>query len=33
MAVVYVSCLEAQILAKKQSSFKVFFITQLGHSH
>ena len=24
-------CLEAQTLAKKQSSFKVFFITQIGH--
>ena len=26
-------CLEAQALAKKQFSFKVFFITQLGHRH
>jgi len=24
-------CLEVQALAKKQSSFKVFFITQVGH--
>jgi len=26
-------CLEVQTLAKKQSSFNVFFITQLGHTH
>jgi len=26
-------CLEAQTLAKKRSSFKVFLITQLGHGH
>jgi len=26
-------CLEAQSFAKKQSSFKVFFITQLRHRH
>ena len=26
-------CLEAQTLAMKQSSSKVFFITQLGHRH
>jgi len=24
--------LEPQVLAKKQSSFKVFFLTQLGHT-
>jgi len=29
----YVSCLEAQILVMKQSSFKVFFIMQLGYRH
>jgi len=26
-------CLEAQTLAKKQSSLNVFFYTHLGHSH
>jgi len=26
-------CLEGGTLAKKQFSFKVFFITQLGHRH
>jgi len=26
-------CLEAQALAKKQFSFKVFFTAQLGHGH
>ena len=31
MAVIYVLCLEAQTVAKKQSNFKVFCITQLGH--
>jgi len=31
MAVIYVSCLEVQTLAEKQSNFKVFYITQLGH--
>jgi len=31
MAVIYVLCLEGQTLAKKQSNFKVFCITQLGH--
>jgi len=31
MAVTYILCLQAQTLAKKQSIFKVFFITQLGH--
>jgi len=31
MAVIYILCLQAQTLAKKQSIFKVFFITQLGH--
>jgi len=24
-------CLEAQTLAEKQSNFKVFFVTQIGH--
>jgi len=33
MAVIYVLCLETQTLAKKLYSFKVFFITQLGHRH
>jgi len=33
MAVIYILCLQAQTLAKKQSILKVFFIrpTQLGH--
>jgi len=31
MAVIYVLCLEAQTVAKKQSNFKVFCITQLGN--
>jgi len=26
-------CLDAQALAKKQFSFNVYFITQLGHTH
>jgi len=26
-------CLEAQTLAMKQSSFKYFFIAQVGHRH
>jgi len=33
MAVIYVLHGEAQIWAKKQSSFKAFFITQFGHRH
>jgi len=28
---IYFVCLEVQALAKKQFSFKVVFITQLGH--
>ena len=30
---IYFVCIEAQTLAKKRSSFKIFFITQLGHTH
>jgi len=30
---IYFACLEAQALAKKQYSFNVFFVTQLGHRH
>jgi len=26
-------CLEVEALAKKQSSFKILFIAQLGHTH
>jgi len=29
---VRISCIEAQVLAEKQSSFKVIFITQVGHT-
>ena len=31
--VLHFVCLEAQALAKKQISFKIFFITQSGHRH
>jgi len=30
---IHIVCLEAQALAKKQFTFKVFFITQLGRRH
>ena len=33
MSVMYILCLQAPTLAKKQSIFKVFFITQLDHGH
>jgi len=30
---IHIVCPEAQALTKKQFSFKVFFVTQLGHRH